>query len=133
MSGPKSFGCASFARGRNLPVACPSCEQSHPPDCPPSPAELRPMRLFLRGLGDGRKRRCRFRLSRLVALAVWAMLCKVFLGQRDLAVFAANLTREQRRAWGFPRDWTCGIRCCLPPSEPTFALVSASKPSRLPP
>ena len=79
------------------------------------------MMRFFEGLGDWRKRRCRFRLSSLVAVAVCALLGKVCLGQRDLAAFAANLTREQRQALGFPRDWTSRIHRYLPPSESTFA------------
>ncbi|MCI0542078.1 MAG: hypothetical protein L0Z50_43355 [Verrucomicrobiales bacterium] len=33
------------------------------------------------------------------------MLCTVCLGQRDWAAFARNLTRDQMKALGFPRDW----------------------------
>ena len=58
-------------------------------------------------------------------MAVCAMLSKVCLGQRDLAAFAANLTREQMRALGFPRDWTSRIHRYLPPSESTFARMLA--------
>ena len=118
-------GARTILRGRNLPVACQACEQSHRPDCPQPPAELRRMRLFFEGLGDWRKRRCRFRLSSLVAVTVCAMLCKVCLGQRDLAAFAANLTPEQMRALGFPRDWTRRIHRYLPPSESSFARMLA--------
>jgi hypothetical protein len=118
-------GARTLLRGRNLPAACQACEQGHPPDCPQPPAELRHMRLFFEGLGDWRKRRCRFRLSSLVAVAVCAMLCKVCLGQRDLAAFAANLTREQMQALGFARDWTSRIHRYLPPSESTFARMLA--------
>lgn len=113
-------GARTILRGRNLPAACQSCEQSHPPECPQSPEQLRQMLLFFEGLGDWRKRRCRFRLSSLVAVTVCAMLCKVCLGQRDLAAFAANLTREQMRALRFPRDWTRRVHRYLPPSESTF-------------
>jgi len=118
-------GARTILRGRNLPAAAAACEQSHPPDCPQSPEQLRQMLLFFEGLGDWRKRRCRFRLSSLVAAAVCAMLCKVCLGQRDLAAFAANLTPEQMRALGFPRDWTRRIHRYLPPSESTFARMLA--------
>jgi hypothetical protein len=113
-------GARTILRGRNLPTACQSCEQSHPPECPQSPEQLRQMRLFFEGLGDWRQRRGRFRLSSLVAVTVCAMLCKVCLGQRDLAAFAANLTREQMQALGFPRDWTRRVHHYLPPSESTF-------------
>jgi hypothetical protein len=78
------------------------------------------MLFFFEGLGDWRQRRCRFRLSSLVAVTVCAMLCKVCLGQRDLAAFAANLTREQMQALRFPRDWTRRVHHYLPPGESTF-------------
>jgi hypothetical protein len=113
-------GARTILRGRNLPAAAAACEQSHPPDCPQSPEQLRQMLLFFEGLGDWRKRRCRFRLSSLVAVTVCAMLCRVCLGQRDLAAFAANLTREQMQALRFPRDWTRRVHRYLPPSESTF-------------
>ncbi len=113
-------GARTMLRGRNLPTACQSCEQSHPPECPQSPEQLRQMMLFFEGLGDWRKRRCRYRLSSLVAATVCAMLCKVCLGQRDLAAFAANLTREQMQALRFPRDWTRRVHRYIPPSESTF-------------
>ena len=113
-------GARTILRGRNLPATCQSCEQSHPPECPQSPEELRQMMRFFEGLGDWRKRRCRFRLSSLVTVTVCALLCKVCLGQRDLAAFAANLTREQMQALRFPRDWTRRVHRYLPPSESTF-------------
>jgi hypothetical protein len=56
----------------------------------------------------------------LVAVTVCAMLCKVCLGQRDLAAFAANLTDEQRQALGFPPDWSRRGRHYLVPSESSF-------------
>jgi hypothetical protein len=56
----------------------------------------------------------------LVTVTVCALLCKVCLGQRDLAAFAANLTREQMQALRFPRDWTRRVHRYLPPSESTF-------------
>jgi hypothetical protein len=113
-------GARTILRGRNLPAACQACEQSHPPECPQSPEQLRQIMLFFEGLGDWRKRRCRYRLSSLVAVSVCALLCKVCLGQRDLAAFAANLTREQMQALRFPRDWTRRVHRYLPPSESTF-------------
>ncbi len=44
-------------------------------------------------------------------------------GQRDLAAFARNLTREQMKALGFPRDWNRRIHRYIPPSESTFARM----------
>jgi hypothetical protein len=58
-----------------------------------------------------------------VAVTVCALLCKVCLGQRDLAAFARNLTRDQMKALGFPRDWSRRIHRYLPPSESTFARM----------
>ena len=62
-------------------------------------------------------------MGSLVAVTVCAMLCKVCLGQRDLAAFARNLTREQMKALGFPRDWSKRIHTYLAPSETTFARL----------
>ena len=113
-------GARTVLRGRNLPVACRGVEQSHPPECEESPEQLHQMLRFFAGLGDWRKRHCRFRLSSLVAVTVCAMLCKVCLGQRDLAAFAANLTDQQRQALGFPPDWNRPGRHYLTPSESSF-------------
>ena len=113
-------GARTILRGRNLPAACQSVEQSHPPECAQSPEQLRQMVHFFKGMGDWRHRRCRFRLASLVALSVCAMLCKACLGQRDLAAFAANLTDAQRQALGFPPDWSRRGRHYLTPSESTF-------------
>ena len=74
-------------------------------------------------LPEWRTRKVDFPLPGLVALTVCALLCKVCLGQRDLAGFARNLTRDQRKALGFPRDWTKRLHTYLPPSESTFARL----------
>jgi hypothetical protein len=114
------FGARTILRGRNLPAALQSCEQTHPPECSQSPEELRQMMLFFEGLTEWRKRKPDFRLSSLVAVSVCALLCKVCLGQRDLAAFAANLTPQQMEALRFPRDWTSRVHRWIPPSESTF-------------
>jgi hypothetical protein len=116
-------GARTILRGRNLPVALQSCEQTHPPECPQSPEQLRQMVLFFGGLTEWRKRKPDFKLSSLVAVSVCALLCKVCLGQRDLAAFAANLTPQQRQALGFPRDWTSRVHHWIPPSESTFCRM----------
>jgi len=110
-------------RGPNLPQECQSCEAGRPPDCPQSSEELARMRTFFSGLPDWRERRCPHKVGSLVAVTVCAMLCKVCLGQRDLAAFARNLTREQMQALGFPRDWSKRIHTYLAPSETTFARL----------
>lgn len=118
-------GARTILRGRNLPAACQACEQDRPPECPQSPAELQQMELFFGDLPEYRKRRrsIDFPLSGLVAVTVCALLCKVCLGQRDLAAFARNLTRDQMKALGFPRDRTSRIHRYTPPSESTFARL----------
>lgn len=116
-------GARTILRGPNLPQECQSCEADRPPDCPQSSEELARMRDFFSGLPDWRKRRCPHKLGSLVAVTVGAMMCKVCLGQRDLAAFAGNLTREQMKALGFPRDWTKRIHTYLAPSETTFARL----------
>jgi len=116
-------GARTSLRGPNLPRQCQSCEEDRPPDCPQSPEELGRMRNFFSALPEWRSRRCPHRLGGLVAVTVCAILCKVCLGQRDLAAFAHNLTREQMKALGFPRDWSKRIHTCLAPSETTFARL----------
>lgn len=113
-------GARTILRGRNLPETLRIIEHRHPPECPQSAGELRDLMRFFEGLEDWRSRKPDFRLSSLVTVTVCAMLCKVCLGQRDLAAFAANLTREQMEALRFPRDWSSRVRRYKPPSESTF-------------
>ncbi len=114
-------GARTSLRGRNLPAACQACEADRPPDCPQGPEELERMRSFFSGLPEWRTRRCPHKVASLAAVTICAMLCKVCLGQRDLAAFARNLTRQQMKALGFPRDWSKRIHTYTPPSETTFA------------
>jgi hypothetical protein len=116
-------GARTVLRGRNLPPACRACEQDRPPDCPQSPEELRPMKVFFGDIPEWHVRKPDFPIDSLVAVTVCAMLCKVCLGQRDLAGFARNLTRDQMKALGFPRDWSSRIHRFIPPSESTFARM----------
>lgn len=116
-------GARTTLRGRNLPAACQACEQNCPPDCPQSAEELQQMERFFGGLPDWRKRKTDHPLSSLVAVTLCAMLCKVCLGQRDLAAFARNLTREQKIALRFPRDRTKRVHTYTSPSESTFARM----------
>jgi hypothetical protein len=113
----------TILRGPNLPAACRACEADRPADCPQSPEELGRMRSFFSALPEWRTRRCPHKVSSLVAVTVCALLCKVCLGQRDLAAFARNLTRQQMQALGFPRDWSKRIHTYIAPSESTFARL----------
>jgi len=113
-------GACTILRGRNLPQALAALEHKHPPESGQAPEELRRMCRFFGGLTDWRSDKPDFALSSLVTVTVCALLCKVCLGQRDLAAFAANLTDEQMQALDFPRDWSqrgCHYR---PPGETTF-------------
>lgn len=111
-------------RGRNLPAACKSCEEDRAPDCAQTPEELKQMERLLGDLPEWRKRKKPpHSLSSLVAVTVCAMMCKVCLGQRDLAALARNLTRDQMKALGFPRDWTRRMHTYMAPSESTFARM----------
>lgn len=116
-------GARTILRGRNLPPACQTCEQDRPPECPQPPEELSQMKAFFGDIPDWRKRKVDFPISGLVAVTVCAVLCKVCLGQRDLAAFARNLTRDQLKALGFPRDWSRRIHRYTPPGESTFARL----------
>lgn len=116
-------GARTILRGRNLPASCQACEQDRPPDCLQLPEELEQMRSFFGDIPEWRTRRVKHRLCSVVAVTVCALLCKVCLGQRDLAAFARNLTPEQMKALGFPRDWSSRIHRYIPPSESTFARM----------
>jgi len=116
-------GARTILRGPNLPAACAACEQDTPPECPQGPEELQQMQVFFGDLPEWRSRKVDHRLSSLVAVTLCAMMCKVCLGQRDLAAFARNLTREQMKALRFPRDWSRRIHRYTPPSESTFARM----------
>lgn len=117
------LGARTILRGRNLPAACQACEQNRPPDCPQPPEELAQMSLLFGDLPEWRSRRVKHRLCSVVAVTVCALLCKVCLGQRDLAAFARNLRPEQMKALGLPRDWSSRIHRYIPPSESTFARM----------
>lgn len=116
-------GARTILRGRNLPAACQACEQDHPPDCVQAPEELEQIKIFFGDLPEWRTRKVNHPLRSLVAVTVCAMMCKVCLGQRDLAGFARNLTPAQMKALGFRRDWNSRIHCYIPPSESTFARL----------
>jgi hypothetical protein len=118
-------GARTILRGRNLPEACQACEQDRPPDCAQPPEKLSQMKAFFGDIPEWRTRKPDFPIGSLVAVTLCAMLCKVCLGQRDLAGFARNLTRDQMKALGFPRDWSSRIHRYTPPSESTFARMLA--------
>jgi len=125
-------GVRTLLRGRNLPQPLQMVEQNHPPQCEESADQLRKMRGFFEGLTDWRTRQSEFPLSSLVAVTVCALLCKVCLGQRDLAAFAADLTVDQMEALRFPRDWSCRHRRYRPPGESSFfRLLSHLKSDQL--
>lgn len=119
-------GARTLLRGRTLPQALQTVAQNHPPQCESSPEELRKMCGFFKGLTDWRTRQPEFPLSSLVAVSVCALLCKVCLGQRDLAAFAADLTVEQMAALRFPRDWSSRQRRFRPPGESSFFRLLAN-------
>jgi hypothetical protein len=119
-------------RGRNAPAALRHVAPTQPPECLHTPAELRRMCLFFEGLSDWRKRKPDFPLSSLITVTLCAMLCRVCLGQRDLAAFAGDLTVDQMEALHFPRDWTCRHRRYRPPGESSFfRLLSQLNPRQL--
>lgn len=119
-------GARTILRGRNLPQALQSVEDAHPPQCDESPEQLKAMRVFFEGLTDWRTRRSPFPLSSLVAVSVCALMCKVCLGQRDLAAFAADLTVDQMEALRFPRNRTSRYRRYQPPGESSFFRLLAN-------
>jgi hypothetical protein len=125
-------GARTILRGRNRPQALPAPAPDDLPDCQQSAAQLGQMCRFFEGLTDWRKRAPDYRLSSLISVCVCAMLCKVCLGQRDLAAFAANLTVSQMAALRFPRNWKSYHRRYFAPSETTFfRFLSHLQPQEL--
>jgi hypothetical protein len=121
-------GACTVLRGRNLPRALQTLDQQHPPECPLRADELQGMLKFFANLPDWRKGKCDFSLPVLVTVAVCALLSKACLGQRDLAAFAANLTREQMAVLGFPREGKPAR--FRPPGETTFFRLLTRLDSR---
>ena len=96
-------GARTILRGRNLPETLRALEAGQMPECPMSGEELGHMRRFFESIPDWRSRYGDYQLASLVAVVVCAGLCGVHRGQRDLAAFAATLTRSQMQALRFPR------------------------------
>jgi hypothetical protein len=125
-----SSGARTVLRGRNTPEALRNVAPTHAPECLQTSEELQQMRRYFEGLADWRKRKSDFPLSSLITVSVCALLCKVCLGQRDLAAFAADLTVDQMEALRFPRDWTSRHRRYRPPSESSFFRLLSHLNSR---
>lgn len=125
-------GARTVLRGRNTPEALRNVASTYASECLQTPEELQQMRLYFEGPSDWRKRKSDFPLSSLITVSLCALLCKVCLGQRDLAAFAADLTVDQMAALRFPRDWTSRHRRYRPPSESSFfRLLSHLNPRQL--
>ena len=125
-----SSGARTVLRGRNTPEALRNVAPTHAPECLQTSEELQQMRRYFEGLADWRNRKSDFPLSSLITVSVCALLCKVCLGQRDLAAFAADLTVDQMEALRFPRDWTSRHRRYRPPSESSFFRLLSHLNSR---
>ncbi len=95
-------GARTILRGRNLPKTLSVMEADLPPECPQEPEQLIQMQNFFAAMPDWRERKCDYSVKSLVTVAVCAALCKVCLGQRDLAAFAKNLTPRQMAVLKFP-------------------------------
>lgn len=121
-------GARTMLRGRNLPESLRALEEGQAPDCSVSPDDMIGMMRFFEGLPEWRSRRGVYRLSSLVTIAVCASLCGVHHGQRDLAAFAANMTRDQWMALRLPRRGN--PRKYLVPMETTFFRLLTHLDSR---
>jgi hypothetical protein len=121
-------GARTILRGRNPPAALQSLAPKLPPECLVPALELQAMQRFFAGLPDWRTGKCDFPLSVLVTVALCALLSKACLGQRDLAAFAANMTREQMAALRFPREGKPAR--FRPPGETTFFRLLTRLDSR---
>ena len=89
------------------------------PRCRQSPAQIRSLIEYLKGLPDYRQRIGLYPLWSLVAIALLAHLCGAPRGQKDLAKFAKDMSGAQRRALGV-RQKDGGHPA---PSQPTFCRL----------
>jgi hypothetical protein len=121
-------GARTILRGRNLPAALKVQEAGQVPECSQAPEELEHMLRFFEGIKDWRSRHGDYSVACLVTIAVCAALCGVHRGQRDLAVFAAELTPRQMQALRFPRRGN--PRRYLVPKETTFFRLLSHLDSR---
>ncbi len=121
-------GARTILRGRNLPESLKALDEGRITECPFSPDDVSGMIEFFEGLPEWRSRQNLYRLSSLVTIAVCASLCGVHHGQRDLAAFAANMTRAQWAALHLPRRGK--PRQYQIPSETTFFRMLTSLDSR---
>ena len=85
-----------------------------------SPAQIRSLIQYLKGLPDYRRRIGIYPLWSLVAIGVLAHLCGAPKGQKDWAKFAKGLSQAQRRALGV-RQQADGTYPA--PSQPTFCRL----------
>jgi hypothetical protein len=120
----------TILRGRNLPQGLDTLEAGRIALCPQGPQELERMVRFFGGLPDWRRRWGDYRLASLVTLVVCAALCGVHRGQRDLAVFAAQLTPAQMQALRLPRRGN-PRRYRVPKETTFFRLLSHLEPRAL--
>lgn len=123
-------GARTILRGRNLPQGLDALEVGQIPLCPQGPQELEHMLRFFGGLPDWRRRSGDYRLASLVTVVVCAALCGVHRGQRDLAVFVAQLTPAQMQALRFPRRGN-PRRYRVPQETTFFRLFSHLEPQAL--
>jgi hypothetical protein len=123
-------GARTILRGRNLPQSLHALEAGQIPLCPQAPQELEEMVRFFGGLPDWRKHQGKYKLASLVTLVVCAALCGVHRGQRDLAVFAAQLTPAQMQALRLPRRGN-PRRYLVPKETCFFRLLSHLEPAAL--
>ena len=108
----------TILRGHNLPGTLMALETGRVPECSNDAEEMSRMMSFFESIPDWRTRVGDYRLAALVTVVVCAGLCGVHRGQRDLAAFTANLTRQQMQALKFPRRGN--PRKYLIPKETTF-------------
>lgn len=120
-------GARTVLRGRNQPQTLLEPQASQVRECPCSPEELQSMTQLFAGLPDWRQGDCDYPLASLVTVALCAMLCGVVLGQRDLAAFARNMTRQQKSLLRFP---FLGRGRYRSPSETTFFKLLSQLDSR---
>jgi len=100
------------------------------PRCTFGVSQLRDMTAYFREVSDWRKRIVFYPQESLLAVVLCATLCGVARGQRDLAAFAATLSKAQRRALRFRKRKHSG-EYPAPKETVFFRLLSRTDPRQL--
>ena len=122
--------CRNARRGlqaEHLKPAWASVEEKVPPRCTQKAKEIRSLTEHFKTIPDFRSRIQSYPVWSLVTIIALAYLCEAPRGPKDLAKFARDMSRGQRRAVGIRRNRQ---RKFPPPSHSTFTRLINSVDAR---